>query len=235
MSTTTLSLVRAREIMTRSPVTVPHTATVAEAAALLEEEGIHGAPVLSSYGKVIGVVSRTDVARHLREALDDAAEGPASSVLEALISRRLAEGNEVVEGLSAPVQAAMSERPVTAGLDASAGELAELMHREGIRIVGEKTRIVGIKLRRPFKDGHCISVPLHCHVGSREQPPADRVVGILLQLLSQLFDQLVQTLRHLPIATGAALRGSGRRWMGHSSRISQRPIEDTARRGNNHR
>ncbi|MBK9387623.1 MAG: CBS domain-containing protein [Planctomycetes bacterium] len=146
MPTTTPMLVRAREIMTRSPVTVPHTATVAEAAALLEEESIHGAPVVNTYGKVIGVVSRTDVARHLRESLDDAAEGPASSVLEALISRRLAEGNEAVEGLSAPVQEAMSERPVTADPESTAGALAELMHREGIQrvfIVSEE-RLVGV-------------------------------------------------------------------------------------------
>jgi CBS domain-containing protein len=132
--------------MTRSPVTVPHTATVAEAAALLEDEEIHGAPVVNSYGKVIGVVSTTDVVRHLRESLDDAVEGPSRSVLEAQISRRLAAGNEAIEGLSAPVQEAMSERAVTAGPEATAGELAELMGREGIQrvfIVGDE-RLLGV-------------------------------------------------------------------------------------------
>lgn len=146
MSASTHALVRARDIMTRGAVTVPHTSTVAEAAALLEEEAIHGAPVVNSYGKVIGVVSRTDIARHLSESLEDASEGASRSVLEALISKRLAEDNEVIEGLSSPIQEAMSPNPVTAGPDATAGELAELMHREGIQrvFIVNEDRLIGV-------------------------------------------------------------------------------------------
>ena len=53
--------VRVRDLMTPSPVSVRHGATVREAAAFLTERGIGAAPVVNDAGRAVGVLSRFDV------------------------------------------------------------------------------------------------------------------------------------------------------------------------------
>ncbi|PZS15463.1 MAG: CBS domain-containing protein [Pseudonocardiales bacterium] len=55
---------RAREIMTRSVVTVRSDTTVQHAAALLSEHGITSVPVLDEDDRVIGILSEVDVIRN---------------------------------------------------------------------------------------------------------------------------------------------------------------------------
>lgn len=52
-----------RDVMQFHVVTVPPRATVRELIQILSEEGISGAPVLDPHGKILGVVSATDVIR----------------------------------------------------------------------------------------------------------------------------------------------------------------------------
>jgi CBS domain-containing protein len=54
----------ARDVMTREVVTVPDDATLTELVAFLSQHMITGAPVVDSGGRLVGVVSVTDVARH---------------------------------------------------------------------------------------------------------------------------------------------------------------------------
>jgi len=71
---------KARDVMTRNPVTVSEDTSLDEIATLLERNGIKRVPVLRN-GKLVGIVSRADllhglVARASQEAKSVAASGP---------------------------------------------------------------------------------------------------------------------------------------------------------------
>ncbi|MBI4423201.1 MAG: CBS domain-containing protein [Elusimicrobia bacterium] len=55
----------AREFMRRDVITVRETDTAWDVARVLSEHGITGAPVVNEAGEVVGVVSQTDIVRHL--------------------------------------------------------------------------------------------------------------------------------------------------------------------------
>lgn len=59
---------KAKDIMRKKVVTVTGAMTLRELAKLLVEKRISGAPVVDGRGKLIGVVSQTDLVRHEREA-----------------------------------------------------------------------------------------------------------------------------------------------------------------------
>lgn len=52
---------RVRDVMTRNPITIPYSATVTQAGDILHASAISGAPVTGSGGRVLGIVSRTDL------------------------------------------------------------------------------------------------------------------------------------------------------------------------------
>jgi CBS domain-containing protein len=51
-----------RKLMVREAVTIPATATVAEASRILRNRDVSGAPVVDDTGRPVGVISRTDLA-----------------------------------------------------------------------------------------------------------------------------------------------------------------------------
>jgi CBS domain-containing protein len=63
---TNLTLVAetAADLMTKSVVSICHSATIREAGAFLIESGISGAPVIDDAGRAIGVLSHTDIVWH---------------------------------------------------------------------------------------------------------------------------------------------------------------------------
>lgn len=65
---------RVRDVMSSNVLTIPFSCTLAEAATLLFERGVSGAPVLGSNGRILGVVSHTDLVnpRHHAAVLDRA-------------------------------------------------------------------------------------------------------------------------------------------------------------------
>lgn len=56
----------ARDVMGTDIITVREDATVWDVAKLFSERGIHGAPVVDTAGCLVGVVSQTDIVRHLQ-------------------------------------------------------------------------------------------------------------------------------------------------------------------------
>ena len=69
---------RARDIMIKDFITVSEDTDVWELARLFTVKRITGAPVISGEGALVGVVSQTDIIRHLKDvasgAADDAAD-----------------------------------------------------------------------------------------------------------------------------------------------------------------
>jgi CBS domain-containing protein len=72
----------AAELMTPSPISIEHDATVPEAIALLTDRGFSAAPVIDEAGRPIGVLSRSDILVHERETArharfaDEEEQGP---------------------------------------------------------------------------------------------------------------------------------------------------------------
>lgn len=60
-----ISKIKVQNVMTKDPVTVPYNYTVEETAAVLLKHKISGAPVVDQNGKVVGVITQTDLFRVL--------------------------------------------------------------------------------------------------------------------------------------------------------------------------
>ena len=71
MSSISLELTQASQVMTKSLLAAKSDWTVAELAQFLVSSGITGAPVVNSDEQLIGVVSVTDIARHASGDADD--------------------------------------------------------------------------------------------------------------------------------------------------------------------
>jgi CBS domain-containing protein len=77
--------VRARDVMTRHVVSVPPKASLAEVADLLDRNRVRQVPVLDN-GKLVGMISRTDLVRRLAEvAIVASAERPSNGALQKAI------------------------------------------------------------------------------------------------------------------------------------------------------
>ena len=138
----------ATDLMQENVITASPSMTLQELALLLEEEGIHGLPVVDSAGDPIGVVSRTDLVSSI------------TSETDLLTPKRhyysvMDEDIDLDEGYSPPdvsvdvdltVGDIMSTHIVKAGADATAGELADLMSKQRVHrvLITEGDRLVGI-------------------------------------------------------------------------------------------
>ncbi|MBW1698854.1 MAG: CBS domain-containing protein [Deltaproteobacteria bacterium] len=58
-----LTKIKVREIMTKNPITVPLDFTVEETAEVLLQHKINGVPVMDKEGKLVGVITQTDLFR----------------------------------------------------------------------------------------------------------------------------------------------------------------------------
>lgn len=69
----------AEDLMMPDPVSLPQGATVRDAAALFTDKQISAAPVIDDAGRPVGVLSRTDIVRHVQDtvrAVDEKSEPP---------------------------------------------------------------------------------------------------------------------------------------------------------------
>ena len=60
-----ISKIKIKEIMTKNPITIPLDYTIDEAAAILLDNKLSGAPVVDNEGKVVGIITQTDIFRVL--------------------------------------------------------------------------------------------------------------------------------------------------------------------------
>lgn len=56
-----LTRVKVRDIMSRNPITIPENYTVEEAAEILRDHHISGAPVMDAQGRMVGMISQNDL------------------------------------------------------------------------------------------------------------------------------------------------------------------------------
>lgn len=133
----------ARDIMTRDPITVFMSDSIAEVAQLLESNQISGVPVLDVHDRVVGIVSKTDI---LRRALEGPLGARPGTYFE-LIAGGLGEHTDLDEEELGSVGEFMSTDLVSVTPDATVREVARKMIKESVhRVVvldGDK-RAVGI-------------------------------------------------------------------------------------------
>jgi len=60
-----ISKIKVKEVMTKTPITVPYDYTVEETAEVLLKNNIGGVPVVTHDGKVVGVITKADIFRVL--------------------------------------------------------------------------------------------------------------------------------------------------------------------------
>lgn len=115
----------ARDIMSDEPVCVPPSASIRELARLFEEHEISGAPVVNAQGRVIGVVSKSDLIRRCSSGHGDI---PPSYLFEILSQpRETGAASEIIPEPLLCVGDLMTESPVTALPDSPLAHLARLL------------------------------------------------------------------------------------------------------------
>jgi len=140
---------KARDVMQRTVITVGPEASLADLQRLFLEEGIGGAPVVDDEGRVVGVVTVSDILRAVEEERDTAVaepryfreteefSGPDWSHDVADFQDRLAELR---------VEDAMSRAVIAVAPDASAADVARRMRESRVHrvLVLDKDVLVGI-------------------------------------------------------------------------------------------
>jgi len=151
------SVLRATDLMTRNPVTVPDHMTVAELCDLFQEKNINGAPVVDRSGRLVGVVAQDDIiygamgnpdkVENGRLVGDGPAAGPARrkhrNVVAMLRDRNLkalpdlpprpgeppfwAEDRKAADPLRMPVSAIMTSPAISAEEQTPVSELCNVM------------------------------------------------------------------------------------------------------------
>ncbi len=135
---------RAADIMTTNVVTVGPEASVREVARLLLAHRISAVPVVDGSGELVGIVSESDLMR--RTEADT--ERRRSWWLRLLASNETL-AREFVKSHSDKVADVMTKKVVTAQPDASLGDIAALLERNGIKRVPivKDRKVVGIVSR----------------------------------------------------------------------------------------
>ena len=125
---------KARDVMTADPVCVSPSVRIRELARVFEAHEISGAPVTDQEGKVIGVVSKTDLIRRCSEGTDDI---PPAYLFEVLSEQGVDEdeSSEVMPEPLVCVQDFMTEDPLMVGPELSAAAVARLMFEKRVHRV----------------------------------------------------------------------------------------------------
>lgn len=135
---------KATDVMVSNVITVDVNATVGDAAAILLNNHISGAPVVDEKGGLVGIVSEGDLIR--RPEIGTARRH--SWWLE-LISTKWASANEYIKSHSRKIADVMTREVITAKPDTPLGDIAALLERKRIKRVPivEGNKLVGLVSR----------------------------------------------------------------------------------------
>ncbi len=140
----------AEQLMQKNVIAISPTATLRELAELLDDEGVHGVPVVDAVGNPVGVVSRSDLVHAMNES--EPRQRPVERYYgvheEDIDWSDDDSGVRFQDTVEAEKQVAeiMSARILSTNLRATAGELSRTMLKFGVRrlLVLEGRRLVGI-------------------------------------------------------------------------------------------
>ncbi len=121
---------RARDIMTREPVTVPPETPLEAVAARMAERGISGLPVVDGAGKLVGLVTDGDLMRRL-----SAKEDKPASFFAALLGANADQAIAYARAHGRRVRDVMSTDLATVQEDATIEEVAHILETRRIRRV----------------------------------------------------------------------------------------------------
>ncbi len=145
-------MVRARDLMTTHVTTVTPAMSLSELESALLSEGVGGAPVVVD-GRVVGVVSRSDIVRELAEERERAEEAVAEYFVEpvsgasAARNLLLKESDLIAQQMAKlTVRDIMRTRVIHVGPDASAVDVARQLVRYRVHrvLVTENEELLGI-------------------------------------------------------------------------------------------
>jgi CBS domain-containing protein len=126
--TTFTTQLKAQDVMNSDPICVDPSTTLRQLALIFEENEISGAPVVDEQGRVIGVVSKTDLIRRCSEGTMDL---PPKYLCEAIRAEDDEDEDVIPESLIC-VEDFMTQDAVTVGPNASASHVARLMFEKRI-------------------------------------------------------------------------------------------------------
>jgi CBS domain-containing protein len=137
------------DVMTPNPITVEPQTPLSEAVKLLAEKHISGLPVVDRTGKLVGVISETDLMWQ-ETGVDPP---PYIMILDSVIYLQNPSRyeKEIHKALGQIVGEVMTDKPISIAPTQSLREAAHLMHEKNIRrlpVVDENTaQVVGIVTR----------------------------------------------------------------------------------------
>lgn len=135
------------DIMTKHPVSATPGMTVRELATIFAERKISGAPVVGSDGRLVGVVSRTDLFRRItQDAKDERRDGHPSFLFD-LINENVPTEHQVMPDGLLTVADFMSESVITATADENVGLVARRIakaHVHRVVVVDADRKPIGI-------------------------------------------------------------------------------------------
>ncbi|MBL0928064.1 MAG: CBS domain-containing protein [Phycisphaerales bacterium] len=124
---------KARDVMTPDPLCVAPSATIRDLAHLFEEHEFSGAPVTDNQGRVIGIVSKTDLIRRCAQGTVDI---PPAYLFEVLCEQEAEdEAGEVIPEPLVCVEDFMTEDPLMVAPDLSVAEVARRMFERRVHRV----------------------------------------------------------------------------------------------------
>jgi CBS domain-containing protein len=135
---------RARDIMTTDPITVPPDTPIEAVAALMADRGISGLPVVDADGRLVGIVTDGDLMRRL-----SAKEDKPASFFAALLGATADQAMAYARAHGRRVRDVMSTNLATVTEDATVEEVAHILETKRIRRVPvlRDGRLVGVVSR----------------------------------------------------------------------------------------
>lgn len=123
----------ARDVMTPDPLCVEGSATIRELARLLEDAEISGAPVVDQGGRLVGIVTKSDLIRICTRGTGDV---PPAYLFEVLAEQGGEDGiSDAGPEPSACVEDFMTEEPATVLPETPVGRIARRMAESRIHRV----------------------------------------------------------------------------------------------------
>jgi CBS domain-containing protein len=137
-------MLQARNIMTIDVLTVSPETSISELSKLLENRKIGGVPVVDKGGRLVGVITQSDLVERAR----DLEMPPAINILDLHIYLQIPSHlfHKVEKMLGTTVGDCMTENPVTVAPDTPVSKVAALMAKQKVHTlpVVEGTKLVGI-------------------------------------------------------------------------------------------